>query len=229
MTELEWLCCRQPLRMLDVLAARADDRRLLLFACACIGRNGYLLADDAVVRALQAVERFADGPGGEEDVLALARTFTSRGLGAWSEVLSELVNGAADRASGFLGGLRCQRTTGAALRAARRVARQAAEAAEENLAGASRRAAHRAERNRQCNLLRCLFGNPFRRVALDPACRGAVSAVLAQAGYEERPLPCGPLDPAPLAILADALDEAGCAERALLGHLRAPGPHARGC
>jgi len=30
-------------------------------------------------------------------------------------------------------------------------------------------------------------------------------------------------------VLADALEEAGCAETALLDHLRAPGPHVRGC
>jgi hypothetical protein len=29
--------------------------------------------------------------------------------------------------------------------------------------------------------------------------------------------------------LADALEEAGCADADLLGHLRGPGPHARGC
>ncbi len=32
-----------------------------------------------------------------------------------------------------------------------------------------------------------------------------------------------------LPILADALEDAGCAEAALLDHLRSPGPHGRGC
>lgn len=32
-----------------------------------------------------------------------------------------------------------------------------------------------------------------------------------------------------LPILADALEEAGCEDAGLLGHLRGPGPHARGC
>jgi hypothetical protein len=32
-----------------------------------------------------------------------------------------------------------------------------------------------------------------------------------------------------LPVLADALDDAGCADAELLGHLRAPTPHARGC
>jgi hypothetical protein len=32
-----------------------------------------------------------------------------------------------------------------------------------------------------------------------------------------------------LPVLADALEEAGCADAAILGHLRGPGPHARLC
>jgi hypothetical protein len=52
---------------------------------------------------------------------------------------------------------------------------------------------------------------------------------LAAGAYEERSLPSGHLDPLRLAVLADALEEAGCADGGLLGHLRAPGPHVRGC
>jgi hypothetical protein len=32
-----------------------------------------------------------------------------------------------------------------------------------------------------------------------------------------------------LPLLADALEEAGCTDADILGHLRASGPHARGC
>jgi len=39
----------------------------------------------------------------------------------------------------------------------------------------------------------------------------------------------GFLDNDRLAVLADALEEAGCTEQAILDHLRSPGPHARGC
>ena len=51
----------------------------------------------------------------------------------------------------------------------------------------------------------------------------------AQAAYEERELPSGHLSPTRLAVLADALEEAGCRDADLLAHLRAPGPHVRGC
>jgi hypothetical protein len=45
---------------------------------------------------------------------------------------------------------------------------------------------------------------------------------LAQAIYDERAFEHLP-------VLADALEEAGCTDAAILGHCRQPGPHARGC
>ncbi len=37
-------------------------------------------------------------------------------------------------------------------------------------------------------------------------------------------------DPVPMfPILADALEEAGCTDAAILDHCRGPGPHVRGC
>jgi hypothetical protein len=75
-------------------------------------------------------------------------------------------------------------------------------------------------------------GDPFRPTALDPGWlawnTGTVSR-LAQAAYEQRSLPAGTLDNARLAILADTLEEAGCADAGLLGHLRSGGDHYRGC
>jgi hypothetical protein len=41
--------------------------------------------------------------------------------------------------------------------------------------------------------------------------------------------PQGTLDPARLAVLADALEEAGCTDPDILSHLRGTGPHVRGC
>jgi hypothetical protein len=80
-------------------------------------------------------------------------------------------------------------------------------------------------------LLREIFGNPFRPVSVRPAWLawndGAVPR-LARAAYEERSLPAGTLDRARLAVLADALEEAGCADPDILSHLRG-GPHVRGC
>jgi hypothetical protein len=79
---------------------------------------------------------------------------------------------------------------------------------------------------------RCMFGNPFRPVTLDPAWlrwNGGTVAHLAQAAYEERYLPSGELDRGRLGILADALEDAGCTDPSILDHLRGDGEHVRGC
>jgi hypothetical protein len=74
----------------------------------------------------------------------------------------------------------------------------------------------------QADLLREVFGNPFRPASLDPGWR--TPDVLGVAGgiYQER-------DFERLAVLGDALEEAGCADSALLDHCRSPAAHVRGC
>jgi hypothetical protein len=79
-------------------------------------------------------------------------------------------------------------------------------------------------------IVRDIYGpNPFRPVALDPTCQTSVVLSLARAAYDERLPPGGRLDVARLAVLADALEDAGCTDRKILDHLRGPGPHVRGC
>jgi hypothetical protein len=78
-----------------------------------------------------------------------------------------------------------------------------------------------------------IFGNPFRpSPAVSPAVLrwndGTVRR-LAQAIYDDRQLPVGTLDAGRLAILADALLDAGCEDEELVRHCREPGPHVRGC
>jgi len=79
-----------------------------------------------------------------------------------------------------------------------------------------------AQRAAQVRFLRCIFGNPFCPVTGDPGWRTSAVLMLARAVYEERACAWMP-------ILADALEEAGCAAQALLDHLREPGLHVRGC
>jgi hypothetical protein len=86
-----------------------------------------------------------------------------------------------------------------------------------------------AEQTHQVALVRELFGNPFRQVAFDSASLTTTIVSLAQAAYQERHLPSGHLDSAHLAVLADALEDVGCPDAAILDHLRGPGPHVRGC
>src|SRR5262249_38284578 len=96
------------------------------------------------------------------------------------------------------------------------------------LQGAAERSVREVQTEQSC-LLRCLFGNPFRPIVVDPACRTPTVTALATAAYEERSLPRGTLDPDRLAVLADALEDAGCTDEQLLAHLRVPSPHGRGC
>jgi hypothetical protein len=74
-----------------------------------------------------------------------------------------------------------------------------------------------------------VFGNLLRPVALDPSWLTPDVTALAEGAYQERSLPDGLLDPVRLALVADALEDAGCTREEVLGHLRGPGPHVRGC
>jgi hypothetical protein len=78
-------------------------------------------------------------------------------------------------------------------------------------------------------VMREIYGNPFRPLAVAPSHLTEVVRLLAQAAFESREVLSGHLDNARLAVLSDALEEAGCTEAELLGHLRSPGPHVRGC
>jgi hypothetical protein len=84
----------------------------------------------------------------------------------------------------------------------------------------------------QTHLSHCLFGNPFRPMLVDRGWLvwndGAIPQ-LAKAAYADRALPVGRLNADRLAILADALEDAGCANLDVLIHLRGLGPHLRGC
>lgn len=105
----------------------------------------------------------------------------------------------------------------------------AADAAAVAAAGAAEGPAWEAERRAKAVLLHELFGNPFRSLAADPAWLTADVVRLAQAAYDERQMPEGTLDTARLAILADALLDAGSEDAELIAHCRQPGPHVRGC
>ena len=72
------------------------------------------------------------------------------------------------------------------------------------------------------SLLRDIFGNPFRPVALAAEWRTDTAVALAAQMYESR-------DFSAMAILADALQDAGCDAVDLLRHCREPGEHVRGC
>jgi len=71
-------------------------------------------------------------------------------------------------------------------------------------------------------LAHCVFGNPFRPSALEDRIRTSTAVAIAEAIYTDRAFDRLP-------ILADALEDAGCTDAAILDHCRQPGEHARGC
>jgi hypothetical protein len=71
-------------------------------------------------------------------------------------------------------------------------------------------------------LVREIIGNPFRPVTFFPKWRTSTVLALAQQMYDSREFSAMP-------ILADALQDSGCEDEAILTHCRGPGPHVRGC
>jgi hypothetical protein len=74
-------------------------------------------------------------------------------------------------------------------------------------------------------LLREVLGNPCCAVTVEPswlAWNDGAIRKMAQAIYDARAFDRLPL-------LADALEEAGCADADILGHCRTSGEHVRGC
>jgi hypothetical protein len=203
MNEAEWLACTDPHKMLKHVRGRATPRKLRLFAVACC-RSVWDLLDDPVFRqTVETAERFADGEATEADLEAARAA-------AW-EATADAAGGAAGDAAW---GVSLADAWGAAMQAAGNAAWARGPAQ---------------SRGPQVALVRDLFGNPIRPVAVSPAWRTAQVVALAQAAYDNRTLPAGTLEPARLAVLADALEDAGCDNAELLGHLRGEGPHVRGC
>src|SRR5437870_4250225 len=61
MTETEWMACADPEPMLAFRGARASDRKLRLFACACVRRIWGLVTEESSRSKLLTAEAFVDG------------------------------------------------------------------------------------------------------------------------------------------------------------------------
>jgi hypothetical protein len=214
MTEAEWLASVDPVKMLDWLKARKiRARKLRLFGAACGRRLWPWLADERSKAAIAALEVFADSPGKQPDkerlreawkpAYVLAKADKSESPAAVAASAARVVSEPTD-----------------AHHATRWGAKVTLDAAE-----AWGRAGEPAALAR---LLREVLGNPRAKTTFDAAWRTPGVLSVAQAAYDER-LPVFELDTARLAVLADALEEAGCTDEAALTHLRSPGPHVRGC
>lgn len=199
---------------------RLTARKTRLLICAWVREGLWHLLKDARSRAaVEIAERFVDGQADDEELKAAARAAaaaTSEEAGrAFSAVSINPAKGACCAAWA---------TTWSVAAAPSAVARYgfAAEPRADEF--------HQdpAFAQRLADLLARLFADivgPETLPAVDHAWfnwNGGTLPKLAQAIYENRCF-------ADLPILADALEEAGCANVELLGHLRGPGPHGRGC
>jgi hypothetical protein len=213
-TEQQWLtCATNSTWMVNAIRDRVSDRKLRLFAVACIRSilpQVREVHQDEVARVAEVAERFAEGTASAAD-MEPARQDTI----PWDYEITAALEACHPEAR-F---------------AAVRVVRAAADAVRELWVAAHpqshRRspeagAARRSELERQTALARCVFGNPFRPVALALEWRTPTGLALAQGIYAERAFDLLP-------ILGDALEEAGCSAAELLAHCRGPGPHALGC
>jgi hypothetical protein len=234
--------------MLEALKGNASDRKLRLFACACCRSIWHLLADDRSRSAVEEAERHAEGLLAPADVEAAARqahaaaaelSRRAAGRGVSGELLmGQPLATAATAAACLLQASSVFSKSGVATAAEVAAGGAAAAAARAvkstaRVRGMAGRPLAKRERVTQCHLLRCVVGHPHGRLpTLDPSWalwNDGIVKRMAEAAYQERELPSGNLDAARLAVLADALEEAGCADVDVLAHLRGGGLHVRGC
>ena len=233
MTEAEWLTCDGPTRQLAHLNRRPGDRKLLLYAVACCSAHRDRLSHHASRGAVEWAERFADGAARRDDEYARLE-WASEGAAFACEAATARAD--IDAAFGHEetsvygeGGV-----SSADLRHLRgRIVSR------DHLAVAAACFANALMTLDQhdpfdptlrgyaplllISLLRDIFGNPFHSVAFSPEWRTDTALTLAKQLYESREFSAMP-------ILADALQDAGCNEPAILDHCRDTSlTHVRGC
>jgi hypothetical protein len=209
LTEEEWREGTCPARLecrLRLPSRRFSARRWALLACACARRLWPLLKDEAARKALEVAERYAEGQARWRELRALARAIKVEKVAGRAYVPNEQ----------------------AAL-VAIKLTVEAVRSGEASELSAARRACATAEPGQgallaQCDLIRDLF-EPYRPVTLERAWRrwnngavvGLASVIHAERRYDE------------VAVLGDALEEAGCTEGPLLAHCRSERRHTLGC
>jgi hypothetical protein len=237
MTEAEWRTCQEPQRMLGFLrdSGKLSQRKARLFAVACCRQLWPLLTDERSRRAVEVAERHSDGLADDEelseagDAAQVACSRQTREIhaepGAILPITIFAAKAAADTAI-------TERKTLTQLAGAK-------VSVEEVLHGYAPGFAA----NSVCRMVTCatsrheswpgallcdIFNNPFRHPAFIAegvlAWNEGCVVKLATGIYHERDFSLERLG-----VLADALEEAGVANEEVLGHLRSPALHCRGC
>ena len=215
MTESEFAVAADPRPMLKRMRGWISSRRLRLYGCACCRRIWNWIPEGRYRNCIEVAERFADGDADEEARQAAFQAAVRRVPDGENEPWETR---SAQLAACWI--INANDVT------VERVGFEAAKQLGDNVAksASSKRwkIARNAELAIQTSILRCIVGNPFRPVALDPAWRTANVLALARTIYEERAFERLP-------ILADALMDAGCTDEDILKHCRSEVPHVRGC
>jgi hypothetical protein len=240
LTEAEWLTGADPGPMLAFLDGKASDRKLRLFNCACCRRIWHLIPHAAYRKLVELAEGFADGHVSWQQLRdAEHAAYEEAGIQGRNSALWAATHTTGDmRAIPYDGeDVSWVHAASAAAKASAGVDFITDSGTDEDSSwwhatielaawtSGPLAEARLAEQRAQACLVRDLFGNPFRPVAIDPVWRSAndgCTTKLARAIYQERRF-------ADLPVLADALEEAGCANADILAHCRRPGEHARGC
>ncbi len=228
-TEEVWLACADEFGTGQGLQSLVREgcslvslRKVSLFEVACARRVAHLLPSELCRRTIDLAEAAADAPRELAGVTLpiyseIAEELNRYGpppeclpkppLDPLTEVGLELAANLADPMRLELG---------------QRLREMIGGMAEAVAATAAGRPYSSAEVASEFPLLHDIFGNPFRPVVFAPAWRTDAVVALARGMYEARGF-------TPMPVLADALDDAGCAHPDILDHCRGPGPHVRGC
>jgi hypothetical protein len=203
MTEAEWLECTDPQKMLEFLRDKVSDRRLRLTACAGFRKMMHLLPFRDLRNVISVEEQYADGAIGKQDA-------NDARIKAHTAMLQVPYKPPKTMTARWLAETLVHMASSGWM-----IATNQAEVTAYDL-----------------QLIYDIFSNPFRSVIVDPrwlTWDGSTIPKLAQEIYDERKMPEGTLDNTRLAVLADALEEAGCTNADILDHCRKSSTHVRGC
>ena len=223
MTEQEWLECTNPQPMLMFLQGKVSDRRLRLYAVSCSRRFLHLTRDRRVGEVLDIAERLADGLVADMD-----RSNARKAAQQAAQVRGVFAHPEAPKWERRVASLAYYSVARKPMEAAWNVPGLAVEVLIWHAGGHSNcdwQAIKTAEMIVHSDLLRDIFGNPFRPIAIDSswlAWNDGTIPRIAQTIYDERAFDRLP-------IFADALQDAGCDNADILSHCRIDGPHVRGC
>jgi hypothetical protein len=223
MNEVAWLGGSDPTAMLDYLADKGLDRKLRLFACACVRRCWSRVKFAPERNAVETAERFAEGEA-KFAALQQARERAEQhaaeveGAPQFEQFVWEAAVGCcADDA------LEAARTVCESMR--RQAVREEAYGVPAHFEAQVVAEASSAECAAQAELLREVLGNVFRPCVVNWAWTqwngGAVLSMAREIDDEGR---FGELP-----YLGDALEDAGCGDEQVLRHCRGSTNHVRGC